>query len=142
MIVLKRALAASCIVLATTLGALGANDDHPEAVAQSAAVAWLALLDAGDYAASWDAAATVFRQSISRADWGARAASLRGSTGALKSRTLRSETYTHTLPGAPPGDFVVIRFDASFAQQGSAIETVTPKKDTDGTWRVAGYYIK
>lgn len=142
MIALNRALAAFCIVLAAAPGALGAGDEPPVAIANSAAVAWLGLMDAADYGASWDAAATVFRKSISRSDWQARAASVRGSTGALKSRTLRSASFTHALPGAPPGDYVVIRFDASFAQQASAIETVTPMRDSDGSWRVAGYYIK
>jgi hypothetical protein len=138
----KRAAAALALALATALTAVGANDEHPEAVAQSAAVAWLALMDTGNYAASWDAAATIFRESIRREDWEARAASLRGATGALKARSLKSETYTHDLPGAGSGDYVVIRFSSSFAQQGSAIETVIPMKGADGAWRVAGYFIK
>jgi len=139
---LKHAAAALAVALATTLAALGANDEHPEAVAQSAAVAWLALLDAGSYAASWDAAAMRFREAVTREDWQARAAGLRGPMGALKSRNFQSETFSHSLPGAPDGDYVVIRFSSSFAHTGSAIETVTPMKDVDGTWRVAGYFIK
>lgn len=138
----KCVVAALAIALATTLAAIGANDEHPEAVAQSAAVAWLALVDAGNFAASWDAAATRFRARITREDWEARAASLRGSMGALKSRNFKSESFTHSLPGVPDGDYVVIRFSSSFANTGSAIETVTPMKDADGTWRVAGYFIK
>jgi len=35
-----------------------------------------------------------------------------------------------------------MQFDTSFANKKAAIETVTPMLDTDGTWRVAGYYIK
>jgi len=37
---------------------------------------------------------------------------------------------------------VVIRYDASFANKKSAIETVTPMLDKDGQWRVSGYFIK
>lgn len=139
---LKCAAAVLTMALAAALTAARASDEHPEAEAQSSAIAWLALLDAGNYGASWDAAATIFRESIKRADWEARAASVRGSIGALKSRNLKSETYTHSPPGAPSGDYVILRFSSSFAQQGSAIETVTPMKDADGTWRVAGYFIK
>jgi len=138
----KFAAAALVVALATTAAANGVNDEHPEAVAQSAAVAWLALVDAGNYAASWDASATRFRESITREDWAARIGSLRGSMGALESRNLKSESFTHSLPRVPDGDYVVIRFSSSFANTRSAIETVTPMKDADGTWRVAGYFIK
>ena len=34
------------------------------------------------------------------------------------------------------------RFESSFEHKASAVETVTPMKDADGTWRVSGYYIK
>jgi hypothetical protein len=142
MVSLKRAAAVLSIALAISLSAAQANDEHPEAVAQAAALAWLTLVDAGNYAASWDAAATRFRESLAREDWVARAASLRGSMGALNSRNLKSETYTHSLPGVPNGDYVVIRFSSSFAQTGAAVETVTPMKDADGAWRVTGYFIK
>ena len=37
---------------------------------------------------------------------------------------------------------MVIQFDAQFENKAAAIETVTPMKDKDGTWRVSGYYIK
>ncbi len=62
--------------------------------------------------------------------------------GALQSRNFKSETFTRSLPGAPDGDCVVIRFNSSFADTGSAIQTVTPMKDVDDTWRVARYFIK
>jgi hypothetical protein len=55
---------------------------------------------------------------------------------------LESATATHSLPGAPDGDYVVIKFASSFENKASAVETVTPMKDTDGKWHVSGYYIK
>jgi hypothetical protein len=142
MIARKRSPIALAIILSGALAAFAATNEHPEAVAQSAALAWLAQLDNADYPGCWDAAATLFRQKITRDDWQARVASVRGALGALKSRKMRSETYTHALPGAPSGDYVVILFDSSFAQKESAVETVTPMKDSDGAWRVSGYFIK
>ncbi|KPJ71393.1 hypothetical protein AMJ52_08655, partial [candidate division TA06 bacterium DG_78] len=62
--------------------------------------------------------------------------------GKLVSRTVKSAKYTTSLPGAPDGEYVVIQYEASFENKQSAIETVTPMKDTDGAWRVSGYYIK
>jgi len=65
-----------------------------------------------------------------------------GSTGAVKSRRVASSQATHSLPGAPDGDYVVIHFATSFEQKADATETVTPMKDPDGHWRVSGYYIR
>jgi len=44
--------------------------------------------------------------------------------------------------GVPDGEYVVIRFETSFENKKSAIETVTPMLDQDGKWRVSGYFIK
>jgi hypothetical protein len=92
--------------------------------AESAARAWLALLDAGNYADSWQSAASVFRQKISASQWEAAIAGTRAPLGALQSRTLQSATPHSTLPGAPDGEYVVIQFAASFEHKASAVETV------------------
>jgi hypothetical protein len=55
---------------------------------------------------------------------------------------VRDVLRTTSLPGAPDGDYVVIRFATSFEKKKSAIETVTPMRERNGTWRVSGYYIK
>jgi hypothetical protein len=130
------------IALSTWAVPIAASAEHREAAATSAAVAWLALVDAGNYAESWNAAASRFRQRITQDAWQSTAARVRGPLGALKSRELQSATFKQSLPGIPDGEYVVIRFAASFANKAAAIETVTPMKDADGAWRVAGYYIK
>jgi hypothetical protein len=139
---MKLALTICVLALSTCALPLAASDEHPEAAATSAAVAWLALVDAGNYAQSWNTAATRFRQRVPQEQWQSSAAQARGPLGTFKSRELQSATFKRTLPGAPDGAYVVIRFAASFANKAAAIETVTPMKDDDGTWRVAGYYIK
>jgi hypothetical protein len=58
------------------------------------------------------------------------------------SRQVKTKTYKTSLPGAPDGEYVVIQFETSFENKKSAIETVTPMMDKDGTWRVSGYFIK
>ena len=132
-----------CAVAACTcVASIAASDEHPEAAATSAALAWLALVDAGNYADSWNASATRVRNAVAQEQWQLRAARARGPLGALQSRQLVSATFKHNLPGAPEGEYVVILFSASFANKAAAIETVTPMKDNDGTWRVAGYYVK
>ena len=62
--------------------------------------------------------------------------------GNVLSRNLMFTKYTNTLPGAPDGEYVVIQYKTSFENKASAVETVTPMLDTDGIWRVSGYYIK
>jgi len=118
------------------------GSDHPEAAAQSAAAAWLALVDAGNYSESWNTASSSFREHVSQSQWQTAAAGARAPFGALKSRKLESATFTRSPAGAPDGQYVVIRFATSFENKASAIETVTPMMDADGTWRVSGYYIR
>ncbi|WP_338766617.1 DUF4019 domain-containing protein [Massilia sp. METH4] len=110
--------------------------------AKAAADKWLALVDAGHYKASWEQAAAPLRSAISLAQWeqGGRAA--RMPVGALQERTLASSTYTTTLPGAPQGRYVVLRYTTRFADRANAVETVTPMLEADGTWRVSGYFIQ
>ncbi len=113
-----------------------------EKAAQTAATAWLALVDAGKYDASWDESAKMFRGAVDKATWQKQVGAVRGPLGALASRKLSSAKYAKTLPGAPDGEYVVLQFEASFANKKSAVETVTPMLDPDGAWRVSGYYIK
>lgn len=110
--------------------------------AQIAAKAWLALVDAEKYGQSWDEAALLFRSAVMKAEWEKAARAARAPLGAMKSRTFKSANFTRSLPGAPDGEYVVIQFDSRFANKASAIETVTPMRDKDGTWRVAGYYVR
>lgn len=118
------------------------GSDKTEAAGKSAALAWLALIDSGDYAASWKAAAALFRKRVSQSQWQAAAARARGPLGALKSRTVQSATFLRSIPGAPAGKYVIVTFASSFENRAAATETVTPKLDSDGTWRVSGYYIR
>lgn len=136
--VLSVFLLALCLLVPSAYG-----DDRAEvAPAQRAATAWLALTDGARYAESWDSAASVFKAAVTKADWEKALTSVRSPLGALKSRTLKSATFTRTLPGAPDGEYVVIQFDAQFEKKAAAVETVTPMREKDGTWRVSGYFIR
>jgi hypothetical protein len=109
--------------------------------AQAALGAWLALVDGGQYGASWDQAAANFRAALKRADWEKGVGSVRGPLGAVVSRTLRSATRKTSLPGAPDGDYVVIENETAFAN-GPTIETATMTKEADGQWRAVGYFVR
>lgn len=113
-----------------------------EQLAQKSAEAWLALIDSGKYAESWDEASQMFKGAVTKDQWASTVKGARVPLGAVQSRKFKSATYTKTLPGAPDGEYVVIQYDTSFANKQSAVETITPMLDKDGKWRVSGYYIK
>ena len=110
--------------------------------AKSTAQRWVEVVDHAQYAESWDEAAQVFRNAISKPDWERAVAAARAPFGALEKRELISATYAEQLPHSPAGKYVVIQYRTQFAGGKSAIETVTPMKDADGNWRVVGYYIR
>jgi hypothetical protein len=135
----------SALVFLTLLLAIGASaqaQQKPEQVAQQAAADWLALVDSGKHADSWQEASSIFKAHVSKEQWSSIVRAARDPLGKLLSRKLKTATYAKTLPGAPDGEYVVIQYDSSFEHKQSAVETVTPTLDKDGKWRVSGYYIK
>jgi hypothetical protein len=139
---MKRSLLIFALASLTSIAAVRAADTSATAQATAASSEWLAVIDAGEYGKSWDAAAAVLRQNITKPQWERAAGAVRKQTGALKSRELQSAQPAHELPGVPAGDYVVLTYRSSFADAPTATETVTPMREADGTWRVAGYYIK
>lgn len=115
--------------------------DHDPA-AEQATLAWLALTDRGDAAASWDASATLFRRAVSQDQWKQSLAAAREPLGAVINRQLDNARATAELPGAPDGEYVVFQFTTTFEHKRTATETVTPMRDNDGQWRVCGYFIR
>jgi hypothetical protein len=113
-----------------------------EKPAQDVAVAWLAMVDAGQYGESWDAAAALFKQAVTRSQWIDALTKVRTPFGRLVSRKLQEARFQTDLPGAPTGEYVVVQYETIFQDTGGAIETITPMKDPDGSWRVSGYYIR
>jgi hypothetical protein len=113
-----------------------------EQLAQLSSDTWLALVDAGKYADSWQEASQIFKAAVTKEQWQSALRGSRDPLGKLLSRKVKSATYTKTLPGAPDGEYVVIQYESSFEHKQSAVETVTPTLDKDGKWRVSGYFIK
>jgi len=124
------------------LGHTGHAADKAEAAATKQAEAWLSLVDDGKYGESWDAASKLFQGGVTRAEWAEKVAGVRGPLGKVVSRRVKSERPTTRLPGAPDGKYVVIQFATSFEHKKQAVETVTPMLEPDGSWKVAGYFIK
>jgi hypothetical protein len=119
---------------------------RPRTAEQTAAVAaaqkWLAGIDAGNYAASWDDAADYFQGAITQDKWVSALESARKPLGELIIRAANSAVTQTQMPGAPDGKYVVMQFETAFASKHSATETVTFSLEKDGQWRASGYYIK
>jgi opacity protein-like surface antigen len=110
--------------------------------AHQAAERWLALVDAGDHAGSWQQAGAMFKGAMDEQRWTRSVGAVRGPLGALRERRPRSAETQPTLPGLPDGQYVVLAYDAAFAHKAAAVETVTLVKEPDGAWRVIGYFIR
>jgi hypothetical protein len=132
------------LVLAASPMHAQATDSAGTAVsaAEIAAKSWLELIDARRYDQSWDSAAAVFRSAVTKAAWAGAVNDGRAPFEPLGQRTLLAATYTTQLPNLPPGQFVVIQYRTKAGQGKTVIETITPARDPDGRWRVAGYYVR
>ncbi len=122
--------------------AVAQAQQKPEQLAQQSSESWLALVDSGKYANSWDEAAQLFKSAVTKDQWLDALGKARTPQGKVLSRKLKSATYTKTLPNAPEGEYVVIQYDTDFEHKAGATETIVPMLDKDGKWRVSGYFIK
>ena len=101
----------------------------------AAARQWLALVDAGDWQASYDQAGTTFKEPNTVATWRAASQQARIPLGDVISREMVS---VQTV--ASPEQYEIVRFRSDFQNREGAIESVTLQRE-DGVLRVVGYFI-
>jgi len=118
------------------------HEEQKVNAAIESAESWLQLIDEGKYSESWTQAAEYFRNFVNQQQWISSASAVRGPLGKVISRKVKTSTYKTQAPGAPDGQYVIIQFETSFENKADAVETVTPMMDSDGQWRVSGYYIR
>jgi hypothetical protein len=127
-----------CLPRGTALGV----EARPEDAAQPAAVAWLALVDAGTFAESWEAMSPGFKKKVSKRKWKSTVEEIRKPLGKFSTRKLKSAEYSKELPGAPEGEYVVLHYDSAFERKPAAIEKITLILGRDLNWRVSSYAVK
>lgn len=134
-------------------GADAANETRPVEAQPSASTSaeqqaplqarsWLALVDQGQYAASWDTAAPLFQVSTTKQQWEGAVQGARSPLGALGKRDLRAAEYKTALPNAPAGEYVVVHYDSVFEKKAAAREIVTLMRGAEDTWKVVGYFVE
>ena len=142
-------LVAALMLKPSAIGAAASGDEQSvshrtnviEAAPQQSAVAWLKVIDASDYAASWDKAGRQFRAQITPVQWIDALRMVRVPLGRLKSRRAMEMTSASSLPGAPDGEYRILRFETVFERKAVATETVVVCME-DGQWEVEAYLIQ
>ena len=132
------------IIILSTAGCSSGGNSTEEKVAQAqeSAQKWLNLIDNSKYTDSWSEAAQYFQNNVTKEEWEKALQGVRQPWGKMLSRKIKSTQYETSLPGAPDGEYVVIQYNTSFEHKESAIETITPMLEHDGSWKVSGYFIK
>jgi hypothetical protein len=74
--------------------------------------------------------------------WADAVGAVRAPLGNLRSRRVKSAESRTSLPGAPDGKYVIIQYETSFENKQAVLETVTPMREADGSWKVTGYFIR
>lgn len=131
------------LILAAPSSIQAQTNEEAVETAKQVAQEWLTLFDAEKYDSTWVEASSFFKSKISKEQWAMRieqSRKRRPVLDSLTSRSLVAARHTTSLPKAPDGEYVVVQYEATYADERWA-ETVTLKKDPDG-WRVAGYFMK
>jgi hypothetical protein len=128
-------------LLPVLAGPARAQDEAIEE-AKTSARAWLILLDKQDFDQSWKTAGELLRAAVAQKEWTAKLSVTMGPLGPVASRGVKSAEYAITMPGAPDGEYVVLKFDTAFEKKQAAVETMVLRKEPDGLWRVSGYFIR
>src|ERR1700734_2809955 len=86
-----------------------------EKAAEDSASKWLGLVDAGDYAASWDQAAQFFKNAVSKEEWTEKVKAVRAPFGKISSRKLKIRNLQNQSPRCSISQFdghtVNVRFN-------------------------------
>lgn len=114
-------------------------EDSPEAAAQKAVEAWAPLWDSGKYGESYKELAEHTKKNITQEQWFIYWTAVRKPLGRVHSRKLMEAKYLKSLPGVPDHEGAVLRYESSFENLKSIVETFGMMRETDGTWRVANY---
>jgi DNA-binding CsgD family transcriptional regulator len=125
------------LALALVPGTTQAPPPPATAPAPDAARAFLELVDAGRWDASYARFGAAFRKINSEQVWSEVSQRVRPPLGAVVSRTVLSR---ETIP-VPPAGVEMIKFRTRFATGGDKVETVTLNQE-GGDWKVVGVTIE
>ncbi len=103
------------------------------------AEAWLALVDAGEYAKAWDVASSAWKGQVTKQHWQEVARTQMGTLGKLVSRAKVATLSTPITQGPSDGSYVLFEYRSKFSNKAEVVERLTEIVCDDGKWRHAGY---
>jgi hypothetical protein len=132
------------VAMTLTLGLAAAplDLDSAKKAGTVAADAFVQLVDQGKLEEAWAQASPTFKSGVTREEWTKKVSGARTPLGAAGLRKVQSARFAETLANAPDGNYVVVTYGTEFDKKKDASETVVTELDTDGKWRVAGYWIR
>ena len=110
--------------------------------ADTVAHAWLALVDKGEIAKSWDEAALSFQLAVTKIKWTQLVVSARAPFEPFGARHQILARYTTDPPNAPPGQYVLLQYKTDVSGGRQVVETVVPTLDGKRGWRISGYFVR
>ncbi len=115
--------------------------DAPEVgtTPESAAQAFLSLIDQGDYQESWSEASSLLQSNVDANQWAEHAGGFRQPLGTVNQRAITDVEYVDSLEGMPAGEYAFVTFEGSSADDRRTYELVGLVLGDDSIWRVMGY---
>ena len=110
--------------------------------AQAATQHWLALVDSGHIAESWEQAATVLQLALTRIAWEQAVKGARAPFEPFAVRRQIMAVYVTDPLNAPPGQYVLFQYQTAVSGGRQVIELVYPTFDGERGWRVSGYFVR
>lgn len=121
-----------------------ATDGHEAEVKAGRALAetWIKEVDGGQYTKTWDHVGQVFKGSFKKQEWADMLKKGRDQLGPVKERQLGSAEFTDQLAGAPKGEYVVVVYHTTFANQPQSINEIVVATRENKQWKVVGYSMR
>lgn len=129
------------MLLQTALAISSINAPATTSADLALANSWLALLDAKGWAASWNDTGKLFQSNLTQEQWVKTVQTVREPLGSFVSRANIGSQQAKSLPGAPDGEYSILRYRTVFSNKASSIETVVLALE-NGQWRIVGYFIR
>lgn len=111
------------------------QNNHEHAAARAAAESWLKLVDAGDYSNAWATSSSDIKGDTSQFFWTTVIKAGRVALGSRRSHALKATTPDRA------NKYVKFEYDSEFSRDQRVNESITVRRENDGTWRVAGYNV-
>lgn len=104
-----------------------------------AAQEWLAIVDKGNFADSWENGSVVMKLRIPKNTWVTLLEAMHKGKGNTIERKILEQRPAVDPKGLPQGEYMVIVYNTKFSNKADAKELVTLVLESSGQWKVLTY---